>query len=129
VFTDLTVGPVAGSTSRTVTCKRLMGHFTIDPIIPDQVEIAIGIAVVTKDAVSGPQFPDPLTDSDYGWYYWTNRVIDALTGIGPAQLDWEIDIRTARTIREGMRLVVISESKSSNNAKALHMAFRALWTI
>jgi len=92
-------------------------------------QLAVGITLATIDALSGLVLPDPLGDLQQGWYYWDAKghVFGNDTG---ENVEWEIDLRTSRVVRGGFRLVLISESPSSNDVNTtLFVGVRNLWEL
>ena len=130
VFSDITVEPMQANDIGTATIKRLIlnGSFTsLAAGTNSDVQIFLGVAVVTKDAVEAGVLPDPVTDFSHGWYYWTGRNLNMDTD-SPKQQNFDVDIRTMRRLRGGYRLVIISQTLGQEVATQLHLFMRTLWT-
>ena len=110
VFADITVEPVLDNEAGTATIRRVIAHVNYAPVGLGTHEFAIGIAVVTMDAMAAGALPDPLGDFQQGWYYWTQRpmLVDAEAGL--RTLDFDFDVRTMRKLRGGYRLALITET-------------------
>ncbi len=134
VVADLTPEPMqtvhAGVGLATV--RRALLHFDfmhngVDVSVSEQ-EIFIGIAVVTEDALAAGSLPDPASDFNHDWYYWTFRTHKWTTAASqPPQISWDADIRSMRRLRGGYRLVMISENDMQDNATILRTGMRLLW--
>ncbi len=85
----------------------------------------MGIAVVTNDGFAAGALPDPESDFDQDWYYWTRRSLMDREG---SQLNWEIDLHSMRRLRGGYKLVFISQTPTNENITELHANFRNLWS-
>jgi len=116
------------------TILRMIGSVRIEHDLRAQAleeqEVAIGITVVTKDAIAAFAVPDPLStlDQNHDWYYWSSR-----NGtLGPAGSDdgswvWNFDIRTSRRLRGGYRLVYIVEKDLTELGIEINTSVRNLW--
>ena len=134
VFTDLTPEPIISSNVASGTAKivRFLAHFDYKSngtiVAPGEVfTISVGVGVVTIDAVTAGAIPDPETDFTQGWYYWTGRS-PLLTSEHP-MVSWDTDIRTARVLRGGYRLVIVSETLLQELASDLTVSIRDLWVV
>ncbi len=92
-------------------------------------QIGLGISVVTNDAFAALAVPDAMSDFGQDWYYWTvlQGVFAASAGPQPEVL---ADIRTARLLRSGYKLVLNSQSLSLNDLDTnLSIVGRLLWKL
>jgi len=110
------------------TCLRLMGNFTygFNDAIFEDANIGVGVAVVTKDAMSIGTMPDPLSDLEHDWYYW--HAWEGIVGL-ENQHEQTFDIRSARKLREGYRLAFISQNFTQELSTTLRVRLRTLWTL
>ena len=132
VFTDLTPEPMqtVHLGVGTATIRRLLGHLTFSAAGADADAsfISIGVAVVSQDALAAGALPDPEGDFNQDWYYWTRRSLRIVATGGPAQVDWDLDIRSMRRLRGGYALVMISETPTNNVVTDLEISLRTLWS-
>ena len=92
----------------------------------DAEQVFIGICVVTEDALAAFALPDPGSDFNQDWYYWAARNTRATEN--DSLVSWDADIRSARRLRGGYRLVMIVEAPASNvNDIAISPSMRNLW--
>ncbi len=124
----ITPEPVQLNAAGTATLLRSIIHFTYTPITVGIFDVAIGMAVVTLDAITGLVLPDPLTDFQQSWYYWTERFMQSAAGT-INQVDWDVDLRTARRLRGGYGMVIISETPLLGASSTLNITMRNLWRI
>jgi len=135
VVTDLTPEPMATALVGTATLIRSVMNFRygIDAAGSSDTaqQVALGITVMTNDAFAALAIPDPLTgDFQQGWYYWTARQVLGAGSGGPREMFWEADIRSARKLRGGFKLVMVSETTAINDlGTALFINMRNLWQI
>jgi len=135
VFTDLTPEPMATALIGTATLIRSIMNFRYgaDAVGTSSVvqQVGLGITVMTNDAMAGTALPDPLTgDFQQAWFYWTVRQITLQSTSVPREQFWDADIRSARKLRGGFKLVIISESVSTNDIDtSLFINMRNLWQI
>ena len=110
------------------TCLRMVGNYNYSSVVAgfEQYNYGIGIAVVTKDALTAGVVPDPLTDQEQDWYYW-----DAWEGILGLENNYTktFDIHTARKIREGYRLALVLENTTQEVVGQMRIRMRSLWTL
>jgi len=133
VFADLTPEPIQTiTTTGTATIKRLLMHFKLTTLLvsPSAIrqDIFVGVGVVTKDAVAAGALPDPLSDFEQSWYYWTGRQITTVVG-STQEVAWDVDIRSMRKLRSGYRLVLVTQSAAEENAMELFASIRTLWSV
>ena len=114
------------------TIHRLIGNFAFmtQEGATDSTEyvVAIGIGVVTLEAFSAGAIPDPLSDFNYPWYYWTTRTFKAQTIDSPQTQQWDIDIRSRRRLRDGHVLMIHWETPVNDDPTRVHSALRLLWS-
>ncbi len=116
------------------TIRRMIGHATAfiqDPTVTAQGEliIALGIAVVTQDGLAAGAVPDPFSDFNQDWYYWTMRTLQILsTTPSVVQVDWDFDIRSMRRLRGGYALAMMTESELDLNDFQVNISLRNLWS-
>ena len=109
---------------------RLIGHIQVNnPTVDGRYEWFAGISVVTLDAFTAGELPDPRTDSQQSWYYWAAGSPDSPIGNnsfqGPEKTAF--DIRTQRVLRPGFRLVLVFETGANPGSLSIQMRARALW--
>ena len=135
VIADLTPEPMGSDLIGTATLIRSLMEFSfmMDTASTGATvqQIAFGITVMTNDAFAAGAVPDPLTgDFQQSWYYWTCKQIIGSAGAGPRLVSWNVDIRSARRLRGGFKLVAISESPAANDLDTtLFLSMRNLWQI
>ena len=114
----------------TATVRRAILHF--DFIIPNlgstEFTMSFGIVVVTADGFLGGSVPDPETDFNQDWYYWTRRSFQFETVGSPAQASWDADIRSMRKLRGGYRLIGIVETPVNPDISITMLSMRLLWS-
>ena len=110
------------------TCIRLLGNLSYH--FPDALfetsNLGVGVTVITKDALSAGQVPEPLSDLEHDWYYW--HAWEGIVGL-ENQHEQMFDIKTSRRIREGFRLAWISQNFTQEVATTLNVRLRSLWTL
>ena len=87
--------------------------------------IQFGITVMTLDAIVALAFPDPSSDFQQSWYWWASRllpvsVLEVITAI-------DVIIRSARKLRQGFGLAMISETPANPVAMTAQISMRNLW--
>ena len=132
--TDLSPEPMATDGIGTATLLRsiMQYSFMIDSnsstTTPQQ--LALGMTVLTNDAFAALAVPDPLSDFQQDWYYWVAKAKVFDIDAGPQSIDWEADIRSARRLRGGFKLAVVSQSPASNDIDTTcFITLRNLWAI
>ncbi len=91
--------------------------------------MSLGIVVVTEDGFLGGSVPDPESDFNQDWYYWTRRSLQhSSVGDGNAMVEWDFDIRSMRRLRGGYRLIGIVETPTQAVATVQMISLRALWS-
>ena len=115
------------------TIKRMIGTTTINAVgattSSASQRMSMGISVLTLDALAASVVPDPETDFNQDFYYWTRRSFKHQSTSGPQWLTWDFDIRTMRRLRGGYALVLIHQASDANTlSMEFHTSIRALWT-
>ncbi len=98
----------------------------------DEAHIAVGMTVVTKDAVAAGALPDPFTDLEHDWYFWYSThwhiLLDAAQGsTNVLRVTW--DLKTSRRLREGYRLVLLIEKDVTELGFQTRTSMRNLWKL
>ena len=113
------------------TCLRMLGNGNFHPAgtfsLTEQYQFGVGVAVVTQDANFAGAVPDPLIDVLQDWYYW--HAWNGLLSEATPNYQWSFDIRTARKLREGYRLVWVSQVFAEEIGSELKVNLRTLWTL
>ncbi len=132
VFSDLTPEPMQGDDAGVAKCLRIIGNVTAAPdagSLLSDFNYAIGIAVVTADAIAAGTLPDPFTDFQQSWYYWTKRSYRVGAVEGRVNDGFDFQVRTQRLLRSGYRLVLVSETVLEDQAQAIRIHMRNLWEL
>ena len=129
VFSDLTPLPMRTQTDNlgSATILRLVGSvtFTTDGnTTSNPAHAAIGIYVLSDEAFDSLAFADPLADVQQPWYYWTFTTI-ANTST-PQVIPF--DIRTSRRLRQGYRLMAVTNNVLNDQQTKITLSARAVWT-
>ena len=130
IITDLTHPMISSGFESTGTCVRLIIQLRATNItaVPDLVSLAVGVAVVTQDAVAAGfiAMPNPLTDVEQDWYLWWYGNL----GVSDhTVLFLDRDIRSARRLRGGYRLVLITETEVTELSTEISVMARTLWML
>ncbi len=117
----------------TATVRRSLLHFDLSNNLASTSSItqfvSFGIAVVSEDALAALALPDPESDFNQDWLYWTRRAVKhSSAGAGAEQTSWDSDIRSMRRLRGGYRLVGIAETPMNALTIDLHISARFLWS-
>ncbi len=117
----------------TATIRRLIGHCSHHSAngatANAEQTMSLGIVVVTEDGFLGGSVPDPESDFNQDWYYWTRRSLQhSSVGDGNAMVEWDFDIRSMRRLRGGYRLIGIVETPTQAVATVQMISLRALWS-
>ena len=124
---DLSHPRIQSGAEGTGTCIRMLLtvgiHNAAATTTPDITSIGIGVGVLTADALAALVSPDPLSDTDQDWYYWWggSRQVSSLG------LEWSADIRSARKLRGGYRLVLVAENETNELTTVVDVTARTLW--
>ncbi len=123
--------PLATQNIGTAVIHRMIGHVDQLSIGADTTALQqafYGVAVVNRDAAAAAvALPDPASDFQQSWYYWTARGMPGDTG--NRTQSWDFDIRTKRRLRSGYDLIFVVENLSNELPIAVQISFRNLWTI
>ena len=118
------------------TCKRMIGSVTFEHALQaaavEVMEMAVGIAVVTKDGLAAGAVPDPLStvDQNQDWYFW--RSFNSNVGIAGSdggRVVFPIDIHTSRRLRGGYRLALVTEKAITELGIDVNISLRMLWSL
>ena len=125
---DLTPPPMrdaVGSTEGSATIRRLILSGTFGTVIDTAAfnHMAMGLYVVNHEGFVQTAFSDPMSDEGQDWYYWTLRSTASLRAT-----QWEADIRTARRLRAGYKLIVVVNNPLNPVPTQLNLGIRSLWT-
>ena len=99
-----------------------------------QANVGFGVIRVTADAAIDGSVPDPMQDFNQDWYYWWGRFGVSVTsglviGVG-SNPTVDVDIRSARKLNEGWRLVLVTQTLvTSFVAPDIHFRVRTLWHV
>jgi len=128
--TDISHPAIAANNEPTGTIRRWVGNWTLSPLTtgPAEYNVFIGIAVVTIDALAALAVPDPASDVTQDWYWWSAWE-GGIADLGLSSRTMQFDIRTARRLREGYRLVLVSENLTQELASEFHLRARGLWSM
>ena len=124
---DLSHPRIQSGAEGTGTCIRMLLtvgiHNAALTTAPDITSIGVGVCVVTADAFVAQALPDPLFDTDQDWYYWWggSRQVSSLG------LEWSVDVRSARKLRGGYRLVLVAENVINELITNVDLTIRTLW--
>jgi len=127
---DLTVEPMGALGTGTAKILRMIGHFMFftEASALDILQLFLGIAVVTNDAFAALATPDPASDFQQSWYYWTAPSVTSISTANKVS-DVHFDIRTQRVLRSGYKLVFVTENVVQENALVGKLTFRNLWEV
>ena len=129
VTTDLTHNMIAAGQEPGGSCVRLILEVRVSSAatVPELESFAIGVAVVTADALvaGSAAMPNPLSDEDQDWYYWWGS--DGIATTSTEILVARVDIRSARKLRGGYRLVILTENGLNELALNVSIMARTLW--
>ena len=109
------------------TCVRMIGHMSLwaDSATPDAEDYGVGICVISADAAAAAVVPDPLADENQDWYYWWA----GRPPVSTAGFQRDFDIHSARKLRGGYRLVLVSEKGVGEVALEATFSIRTLWKL
>jgi len=113
------------------TIKRLIMDFHYASLATSGAgiqNVSVGVYVAGHEAFDQNALNDPESDAGQDWYYWTTRALDA-TGASSAATQWSIDLRTARLLRSGYKLLMVVDNPLNDIATVLSVGVRLLWSI
>ncbi len=128
-ITDISHPAIGANNEPTGAILRMLGTWNVSPVVGgslEDYEFAVGVSVVTIDALSAGATPDPLTDVTQDWYFWDSW-LGKLNAVGTSTYTKSFDIRSSRRLREGFRLVWVTENPAIEIAGLLSMSLRTLW--
>ena len=123
---DITHPAIAAGAEPTGTVVRMIleVHMANAATVADLTSLGLGILVTTLDAFTAGAVPDPLTDEGQDWYYWWAGK-PALSAEG--LLVVKQDIRSARKLRGGYRLILVAENTVNELTTEIAFMVRTLW--
>jgi len=126
VLIDLSHAGIVASFEDGGTCMRLILqiHASNVAVVPDNTTLAFGVLVMTTEALGAGSTPLPLTDPSQDWFYWWCGHV-AVGDHGIKLVD--VDIRSARKLRAGYRLVLVLQNAASEIATQVSVMSRTLW--
>ena len=126
---DITPNQVQQGYSPTATLRRLIATFELsnDGVGTEYFPLHVGMSVVTDDALGVGALPDPETDLDQDFYYWTYR--KPKLNASEVGLAWTYDTKSMRRLREGYRMVVMMSHPIYEVTGRLDMGIRTLWSM
>jgi len=134
-FVDLTHPQIISQASSGGTVIRLIGNINWEngSGTGEHIELGIGIAVITEDALTGLAAPTPLdvNDDDQDWYFWATRS-EHIASVGniTQTFDLPINIRTSRKLRGGYRLVaMVEKGVTVETSWNISISMRLLWKL
>ena len=129
--TDISHPAIAANNEPTGTCRRMVGNWSLTPQLApssEEYNIYVGVTLVTIDALVAGNTPDPQTDVTQDWYYWAGWE-GGLADLGLSSQTMLFDVHTSRRVREGWRLVLISQNKTQELGSFFHLNMRCLWSM
>ena len=119
---------ISGGNEPGGTCLRLVGNLNYFQIAAsfEVFNLSVGVGVVTNDALAVGAVPDSIVDLTHDWYWWHSW--EGNLGF-EAQHNKEFDIRFARKLREGYRLVMVLENTVQELVGKVEVRLRTLWTL
>ncbi len=133
ITADLTPEPMGEALVGTATIVRSIltfNHQLLQTNAANQ-HVAVGITVMTNDAFTAGATPDPAGDFQQDWYYWHIMNSVRVSGGAPENNRWEADIRSARRLRGGFKLVMVVQTLSAEHPtnSSMWATLRNLWQI
>jgi len=90
--------------------------------------LAVGMLVVSHEALTGDGVPSPLTDFQQDFYYWTT-LYSYNGSVVRANPTVHVDLRTSRRMRGGYGLLMKFENPTQEEATVLQMSMRNLFVL
>ena len=123
-----------------LTLVRTRGTFDIesDQQAASEIQVgALGLCVVTKDAlaIGATAIPAPQTDSGWdGWFFWRNfkRRLNFTTAAGYRpnfSMEYVIDCKAMRKITDDMAIAVMCENSSGAHGFKINVNLRTLFKL
>ncbi len=105
------------------TILRMLGEYVIvptaAPVAGDEALVTVGIGMVSTDAAALGEtaMPDPASDADYDWLYWSShRLVFGTTSVDPSSLGASVrklfDVRSMRKFKPSSSLVMVVQLES-----------------
>ena len=129
--TDMSHSMISAGTEPIGTCRRILISANLEPGNSSAIatyNFFTGIAVVAAEGISSGEVPKPATAVQQDWYFWTGwegQMLDT----GQQNFSFHADIRSARRLREGYRLVLVTENNAQELISDIHYRIRTLWTL
>ncbi len=129
-FSVISPEPLRTDNIGTAVIHRMIGHIDMAAVGTDATQQigAFGVCVLSRDAATAGTVPEPLSDTQQAWYYWTVRNAIGEPG-GNRQMSWDFDIRTKRRLRSGYDLVWVWENTLNELAVDVDISIRSLWSV
>jgi len=104
-----------------LTVLRMIGHLSLQPNVATQiVEVQAGISIFSAEQVAAGATPEPRTDTDISWMWWTGRPIERASA-GDFWSHILVDVRSKRNFRNADdELTMLIEN---NGGFTLELAF------
>ena len=127
--TDITHPAIANNNEPTGTCVRLIGNWSFSPVVGVSLadyNMSVGITLLTIDALAAFAVPDPAADVTQDWYFWDSWG-GGMQADGSSNITRAFDIRSSRRLREGFRLIWVTDNLVMELAGVLDVRIRTLW--
>ena len=116
----------------TATLHRAILHYDVTYLDGNvdlgQSFLSTGLVVVSQDGFSGGTLPDPESDFNQDWYYWTRRMHKQNIIDNPPITSWDADIRSKRRLRGGYTLALRVQNPINPDPLEVHVSMRLLWS-
>ncbi len=127
VSTDTTFGAGQIAFTAPFTILRMIipgGLFMFDEnhMVNDTITFTIGIGVISTDAVAANALPDPSSEANYPWLWWTSFDLIAISTFATEPLGSTVfrvpplDSRSMRKVKPGQSLITIFETNGAVGA-------------
>jgi len=128
---DLTPSPMNTTQEGSAKVLRMLGSvdLTAEGTNAAANAWALGMYVAGHEEFDQNAIAAPLGgDPQQGWYYWTHRDFQhAASGQKPMEI--MLDIRTARVLRAGYKLLMVSQTPVTALIIEVRISLRTLWEI
>ncbi len=131
LITDISHPAIVNNNEPIGTCLRLMGNYAYTPLVGTaqaDYNLAVGVCIVTIDALAAAAVPDPGADVTQDWYYWDSWE-GGLLNAGLSTYTQRFDIRSARRLRDGYRLIWTTDNVTQELAGDVQIRLRTLWAM
>jgi len=116
----------------TAKLLRMIGRSTMFAVGTDVTALQmmfLGVTVATRDAFDAGVLPDPSSDFQQSWFYWSKLAVPGNVGLGGPVAQVDFDIRTQRVLRSGFDLVLIHDKRLTELPLEVSTSLRLLWEI